>query len=139
MKKFILFLICAVTAVSLCSCSDFGFNPTGHWKFVSDTLYADGKEIDATLAEDNRFLDDMFIIFEKSGTGYLRSSGEKLELFNYSYDNDTITVTYLPNEHHKEVTVQFKPSQDGKTIVRYTHDKENGIDYREENLYKKIF
>lgn len=138
MKKFILVLLSVMMIVSLCSCSDFGFNPTGHWKFVSDTLYADGKEISATRAEDNPILDHMIIIFEKSGTGYIDAYGEKTEFFTYSYDNKKISVTYLPNEHHKEITVEFEPSKDGKTLKRIAYSKEKGVEYKEENIYKRV-
>ena len=138
MKKFILVLLSVMMIVSLCSCSDFGFNPTGHWKFVSDTLYADGKEISATRAEDNPILDHMIIIFEKSGTGYIDAYGEKTEFFTYSYDNDGVKVTYLPDEHHKEITVEFKLSKDGKTLRRIEYTKQDGIEYREENIFKRI-
>lgn len=138
MKKFVLILMCAVMVIFLCGCSDFGFNPTGHWKFVSDTLYADGKEISATRAEDNAILDHMIVIFEKSGTGYIDAYGEKTEFFTYSYDSDSIRVTYLPDGHHGEVTVEFKPSKDGKTIRRISYIKENGVEYREENVYERI-
>ena len=137
MKKLILVLISAVMIISVCSCSDFGFNPTGHWKFVSDTLYADGKEVDVTLAEENNILDNIVIIFEKSGTGYINVYGEKTEFFTYSYD-ENIKVTYLPNGYHQEITVEFKPSKDGKTISRIESYKENGVEYREDNVYKRI-
>lgn len=138
MKKIFLFLIAGIIVFSMCSCSDFGFNPTGQWKFVSDILYADGKEIDAAFAQDNDILDNMFIVFEKSGTGYISSYGEKVEVFKYSYDNETVRLTYQPNEYHKEVEVEFKPSKDGKTISRIIVYTENNVEYKEENLYKRV-
>jgi len=138
MKKLILVLISAMMVIFLCSCSDFGFNPTGHWKFVSDTLYANGKEISVARAEDNEILDHIIIIFEKSGTGYIDSYGEKTDFFTYSYDNDGVKVIYLSDGHHGEITVEFKPSKDGKTIRRIEQRKENGVEYREENIFKRV-
>ena len=139
MKKIILFFIIAVISVSMCGCSDFGFNPTGQWKFVSDNVYDDkGSLIDSALAEDNDVLNDMLMVFEKSGTGYVQVSGIRSDEFTYSYDNNSVTLTYLPNEYHDKIITQFKPSNDGKNIVRALTTVENGVTYVEEFLYKRI-
>jgi len=139
MKKIFLFLVCTILVFSMSGCSDFGFNPTGEWKFVSDNVYDEERNlIDSALAEDNSILNDLLIVFEKSGTGYTSVTGIKVDEFTYSYDNDSISVTYLPNEYHEEITVEFKPSEDGKNIIRSVTTVENGVTYTEENLYKRI-
>ena len=139
MKKVILFFILATISISICGCSDFGFNPTGQWKFVSDNVYDDnGTLIDSALAEDNSILGDMVMVFQKSGIGYIDVVGVRSEEFTYSYDNNSITITYLANEYHDEIEAQFKPSDDGKNIVRSLTTVENGITYVEEFLYKRV-
>ena len=138
MKKFFAFLVCTALVISLSGCSDFDFNPTGHWKFVSDTLYADGEVADIARAEDNSVLADMKIVFEKSGTGYLTASNVRIDDFTYTYDNEYITITFLENEFHGEITAQFKVSDDRKNITRIENSTENNISYTEEFLYKRI-
>ena len=138
MKKNFAFLICTALVCSMSGCSDFGFNPTGQWQFVSDTLYADGTVADIARAEDNSVLSDMKIIFEKSGTGHLDSVGVKVDDFTYSYDDESITITFLANDYHGEIVAEFKISDDGQTIVRTENSTENNISYTEEYLYKRI-
>ena len=138
MKKFFAFLVGTALVISLSGCSDFDFNPTGHWQFVSDTLYADGKIADIARAEDNSILADMKIVFEKSGTGYLTASGVRVDDFTYSYDNEYINITFLENELHEEIAAKFKVSDDGKNITRIENSIEDNISYTEEFLYQRI-
>ena len=137
MKKIFAFLICTALVCSMSGCSDFGFNPTGQWQFVSDTLYADGTVADIARAEDNSVLSDMKIIFEKSGTGHLDSVGVKVDDFTYSYDDESITITFLVNDYHGEIVAEFKISDDGQTIVRLRELYDVDI-AREQSLHNGI-
>ena len=80
----------------------------------------------------------MKIVFEKSGTGYLTASNVRIDDFTYTYDNEYITITFLENEFHGEITAQFKVSDDHKNITRIENSTENNISYTEEFLYKRI-
>ena len=144
MKKIFLFLTLIFTVLSVGGCSDFGFNPTGHWAFVSDNLYANDELIDSANPENIFMLGKVTMVFEKSGTGYIDVDGFKSDFFRYSYDDKTITVTYLPDEHHSdEVTVKFNVSQVDSTIYRTTTKDQkdsdnNSIHYEEIFTYKRV-
>lgn len=144
MKKFFLFLVTIITILSVGGCSDFGFNPTGYWEFVSDDLYADEKLIDSADFNNVSLLENIIMVFEKSGTGYIDIQGLKTDFFRYKYDDKTITVTYIPNEYHdNEVTVKFSVSQVDSTIYRVSTENKkdsdgNVIHYKEIFSYKKI-
>lgn len=144
MKKIVLFLIAAVMVISMSGCSDFGYNPTGHWVFTSDDLYENDKMIDSVTGEDNEFMSRMFLIFEKSGTGYMDAAGLKTNFFRYTYEGDTVTLTFLPNEYNdEEVVSEFRFSQDGKKLIRTKLTEEPDADgnmatYREEYVYSRV-
>lgn len=139
MKKIFLFFLAFITILSLGGCSDFGFNPAGHWQFESDNVYSEGKLIDSATPENIPMLADIIMVFEKSGTGYIKSLGDKTEIFKYSYDNEKVNITYLPNENHKdEIKVEFDISDDGSKLYRVILSNENNIDYKEIFTYKKI-
>ena len=139
MKKIFLLLLTAFTILSVGGCSDFGFNPTGHWQFESDNVYSEGKLIDSATPENIPMLADIIMVFEKSGTGYIESLGDKTEIFKYSYDNEKVNITYLPNENHKdEIKVEFDISDDGSKLYRVILSNENSTDYSEIFTYKRI-
>ena len=144
MKKIFLILTIILTVLSVVGCSDFGFNPTGHWAFVSDNLYANNELIDSATPDNVPMLGKITMVFEKSGTGYIDVDGFKSDFFRYSYDDKTITIKYLPNEHHSdEVTVKFSVSQVDSTIYRTTTEDKNDSDgnnihYEEIFAYKRV-
>ena len=144
MKRLFLFLTLMVTVLCVGGCSDFGFNPTGYWQFVSDDLYANDELVDSANPENTPLLGNIVMVFEKSGMGYIDIGGLKTDFFRYSYDSKTVTVVYLPNEHHNdEVTVKFSVSQVNNNIYRTTTEEQkdsdgNTIKYEEIFSYKRI-
>ena len=144
MKRIFLILAIIFTVLSAGGCSDFGFNPTGHWQFESDNLYANNELIDSATPENVFMLGKITMVFEKSGTGYIDVAGIKSDFFRYSYDDKTITITYLPDEHHSdEVTVKFNVSQVDSTIYRTTTEDQkdsdgNSIHYEEIFTYQRV-
>ncbi len=144
MKKICLMAVAVMLLLAMSGCSDFGYNPTGYWVFTSDDLYENDKMIDSVTGEDNDFMARMFLIFEKSGTGYMDAAGLKTNLFTYTYEGDTVTLTFLPNEYNpEEVVSEFRFSQDGKKLIRtkITQEPDSNGDmatYREEYIYSRV-
>lgn len=143
MKKIVLFILSVMVMFSVSGCSDFGFNPTGHWLFVSDDLYENDIQIDSATPENTPFLSNIAIIFEKSGTGYFSADGLKTIFFRYSYDGHTVTVTFENDNNMPETSVQYQVSNDGKTLIRTDLSQEkdedgNIITYREEFVYSRV-
>lgn len=116
MKKIIsaLVSVCLVfSMVILSGCSDFAFNPIGKWKLTDDILYdADGHEM-SHETDDDMLNQNIFYVFEKSGTGYKDINGTKTLTFTYEYNDEEISVTF----EQSDKTVKYKISDDGKTIT----------------------
>ncbi len=129
-------ILAVMLALSAGGCAEFGFNPTGYWQFSEENTYVDNDLKGAIHAADDKRYADIFMVFEKSGTGYLNAGGTKMEQFTYSYDSKTVTVVYLPNEHHSDsVTVKFAVADN--TLVRTETSEEGGVAYREEFIYTR--
>lgn len=130
MKKFFLGITVCISVMSILTlggCSDFGFNPIGRWKFVLDELYIENSladSLDIEKESDDSVISNMYIVFEKSGTGYFDNNGIKSQYFTYEYTQDTITMTFEPTAYQPEsFTTSYKVIDDGKKIV-YSDDME---------------
>lgn len=94
MKRLACVLITVLIFVSsafMSGCSDFEFNPVGHWRLTDDILYADGQEIEHDRPEDMAFKYFEYV-FGKTGTGYIAVNGTKTFDFTYEYEGNTVTV-----------------------------------------------
>ncbi len=149
MKKIlisILLVALTMTSLFLSGCSDFNFNPTGRWNFSEDLLYINDELAEKTTAENDIRMNNVSIVFEKSGTGYIDSHTKSKIKFTYEYNNNEVTVIMPdksdnPNKPDNR-RIKYMVSDDWKTLSRIdtqTITDENGkkITYREEFVYKK--
>lgn len=153
MKKTLIITILSITALILSmlltGCSDFAFNPTGQWHFSEDLLYIDDELAQKITPEDDVRMNNVTLVFEKSGTGYIDSSTKNKVHFTYEYNGNEITIK-MPNNNadnkntgnENDVLIKYTVSDDQKTISRVDTQNitdENGkkITYREEFIYKK--
>ncbi len=127
MKKTVSFILSILMIVSLTlisGCSDFSFNPLGEWLWTDDILcYGDELKSHDTV-ETMPF--ELVYVFEKSGTGYIRSGGQKTLSFTYEYDDENVTITTTGKKG--EVSIRkFQLSDDGKQLshIEYYDDGYN--------------
>lgn len=146
MKKFFTVMLAAWTVVFaavMSGCSDFAFNPIGSWKIEQDTVYLNGEVAESVKAEDMTF--ETFYVFEKSGKGYMLVDSLRTFDFSYEYDDNSVFVTILSNgnEYVNEHTVEYKISDDEKSLVStdessVTDDDGTVYNFKEEITMKKV-
>lgn len=128
-------IITVMTALLISGCSDFGFNPIGRWKLTENRLYVGETLKDKLTPDKDPRMNNVSIVFEKSGTGYVDSGSENKTNFTYDYGDDVITI-YYPNKQKglegqpDEIKVVYSVSKDQKTIMLtqyYTDGREEFI------------